>query len=49
MLSNGYSASLFRLYYVLNPAVRRDFGYDDVERWIDLYGKRQSALPQPQS
>ena len=42
-LSNGYSASLFRLYYVLNGAVRRDFGYHEVERWIDLYGKRQTT------
>ena len=42
-LSNGYSASLFRLYYLLNRSVRCDFGYDEVERWIDLYGKRQTT------
>ncbi len=40
-LSNGYSRSLFRLYYVLNPSVRRDFQYHEAERWVDLYGKRQ--------
>ncbi len=43
-LSNGYSASLFRLYYVINGAVRRDFGYHETERWIDLYGKRQTTM-----
>ena len=43
-LSNGYSRSLFRLYYVLNPSVRRDFQYDEAERWVDLYGKRQTTL-----
>lgn len=42
-LSNGYSASLFRLYYMLNPEVRKDFGYDEESRWIDLYGKRQTT------
>ncbi len=42
-LSNGYAGSLFRLYYVLNPQVRRDFGYHELERWIDLYGKRQTT------
>lgn len=43
-LSNGYSASLFRLYYVINGAMRRDFGYHETERWIDLYGKRQTTI-----
>ncbi len=42
-LSNGYSASLFRLYYTLNQGVRETFGYHEVERWIDLYGKRQTT------
>ena len=42
-LSNGYSASLFRLFYILGSTVRHTFGYDEVERWIDLYGKRQTT------
>ena len=42
-LSNGYSASLFRLYYTLSRGVRESFGYHEVERWIDLYGKRQTT------
>ena len=42
-LSNGYAGSLFRFAYVMNPAVRRDFAYAEEERWIDLYGKRQTT------
>ena len=42
-LSNGYSASLFRLYYMLNPDVRKDFEYSEESRWIDQYGKRQTT------
>ncbi len=42
-LSNGYAGSLFRLFYVLSNRARQDFGYDEVERWIDLYGKRQTT------
>ena len=40
-LSNGYSRSLFRLYYTLNADVRHRFGYSEDERWVDLYGRRQ--------
>jgi Uncharacterised methyltransferase family (DUF6094) len=42
-LSNGYSGSLFRLYYTLSRGVRESFGYHETERWIDLYGKRQTT------
>ncbi len=42
-LSNGYAGSLFRFAYVMSPAVRRDFAYAEEERWIDLYGKRQTT------
>ena len=42
-LSNGYSASLFRLLYVLNPALRKKFGYHEVSKWVDLYGRRQTV------
>ncbi len=42
-LSNGYAGSLFRFAYVMSPAVRRDFAYTEEERWIDLYGKRQTT------
>ncbi|GCE32017.1 hypothetical protein KDA_75010 [Dictyobacter alpinus] len=40
-LSNGYSSSLFRLFYLLLKLVRQEYPYEDVERWIDENGKRQ--------
>ncbi|GHO59191.1 DUF6094 domain-containing protein [Ktedonobacter robiniae] len=42
-LSNGYAGSLFRLYYIMSRSVRQRFGYHEQERWIDLYGKRQTT------
>ncbi len=40
-LSNGYASSLFRLFYLMLKLVRQQFQYEDMERWIDLHGKRQ--------
>nr|BBH92270.1 hypothetical protein KTA_04690 [Thermogemmatispora argillosa] len=37
-LSNGFASSLFRPSYLLLPAVRHQFAWEDEQRWISRYG-----------
>lgn len=37
-LCNGYSSSLFYLLYRVSRDIRREFRFEDVERWIKFYG-----------
>ncbi|RAQ95939.1 DUF6094 domain-containing protein [Thermogemmatispora tikiterensis] len=37
-LSNGFASSLFHPSYLLLPEVRRQFGWEDEQRWISRFG-----------
>ncbi|MBI2060710.1 MAG: DEAD/DEAH box helicase [Nitrospirae bacterium] len=41
---NGYSSSLFYLLYRISPEVRREFGFNEVQRWIELYGCTEKII-----
>ncbi|MCI0627471.1 MAG: hypothetical protein L0387_38465, partial [Acidobacteria bacterium] len=43
-LFGGYSTSIFWLLYRLSADVRRDFGFDDEQRWTEKYGLFKSVF-----
>ncbi len=43
-LMGGYSTSIFWLLYRLSPEVRREFGFNDEQRWTEKYGLFKSVF-----
>lgn len=43
-LFGGYSTSIFWLLYRLSPNVRREFGFDDEQRWAEKFGLLKSVF-----
>jgi rubredoxin len=43
-LMGGYSTSIFWLLYRLSPDVRREFGFNDEQRWTEKYGLFKSVF-----
>lgn len=41
-LAGGYSSTLFHLLYRFTPELRQEFGHNELSRWIDRYGFRQT-------
>ncbi len=42
-LSRGKASDILEFLYHMNPQVRKDFPYNAVEQWVDLYGIRQKT------
>src|SRR5579875_851138 len=42
-LSRGKASDILEFLYHMNPQVRKDFPYNAIEQWVDLYGIRQKT------
>lgn len=43
-LSGGYASTLFYVLWRFSRAIREAFGYDDVQKWVDQFGIRETQF-----